>query len=88
MEKLLGVLVSVFRRGGQILNCLIVVLRNILSVEIELAELVFGVVVATLGGNFEVPYGFAYGICRIAVAVIGRSARGMPLLPASLHTSA
>ena len=56
-----------FRRGGQIFDCLIVVLRDVLAVEIELAELVFGVVVATLGCNFEVPYGFV----DVLVCILG-----------------
>ena len=54
MQELLGVLIAMLSSRGQIGNCFLVVTLDLSSVEIQLSELVFGIVVSVLRGNLEV----------------------------------
>ena len=54
VQELLGVLIAMLSSRGQIGNCFLVVTLDLSSVEIQLSELVFGIVVSVLRGNLEV----------------------------------
>ena len=54
MQELLGVLVAMLNSRCQIGNCFLVVTLDLSAVKVQFSELVFGVVVTVLRGDFEV----------------------------------
>lgn len=54
MEKLRGILIAVFSRGGKVSHRFLIVTLDLSAVKINLTELVFRIVVSVLGGNFKV----------------------------------
>ena len=54
VQELLGILIAMLRCGGQISDGFFIIPFDLFSVEINLSELVFCIVVSVLRGNFEV----------------------------------
>ena len=58
VDELCGVLIAMLGGKMKIVHCRIDISRNIFAVEIDFAELVFGIVVAVLGGYLKAADGF------------------------------
>ena len=84
VEELCGVLITMFGRQLQIIHCGISISRHIFSIKINFAELVFGEVIAVLGGYLKAADGFlnvldfifgqiylACKVCRIGIFLCG-----------------
>ncbi len=65
VDELCGILIAMLGRQLQIIHCRIGISRNIFTVEINFAELVFGEVIAVLGGYLKTADGFLNILDRI-----------------------
>jgi len=84
VEKLCGIWIAMLGRQLQIIHCGIGISRNIFAVEIDFSELVFGIVISILSGNYKTADGFlnvldlvlgqiylACKVCRIGIFLFG-----------------